>query len=459
MEAFVHALTGQIIPMLLLVSGLYYAAILDLFPLRRLPHIVQTLTRKKERNGVSPLRSLTLALAGTLGVGNIVGVTSAIALGGVGAVFWMWISAIAVMLLKYAEVLLGVKYRQKSEKGWHGGAPYYIKEGLSRRGKPRLGKLLASVFALLCLLDSFTTGGAIQSSAVAGALEGVTGFPPLICGLILAILTGLVLISGRDTLFRATELLVPFMCGGYILLSLACILRRPEDFLPALGKIFEDALSPKSAAGGIFGFLLSRSVRFGTMRGLLSNEAGCGTSPFAHATAETSSPVEQGFYGIFEVFVDTLLLCSMTAVVVVMQIDSLDFSLSPIMLAIRAYSSFFGGFAARCVELFLALSVALFGFATFLCWAHYGTECLAYLGIGKRRQLVYIVCFSAVIALGAQGTPMAIWNFSDLIIALMLALHVPLLCLFSREVRADTRQYFQISTKNRKRRRKFTKSS
>ncbi len=459
MDALVHILTGRFIPLLLLLSGIYYAAALDFFPLRRAGHIVRTLTRKSSKKGVSPLRSLTLALAGTLGVGNIVGVTSAIALGGVGAVFWMWVSALAVMLLKYAEVCLGVKYRKTADGHRSGGAPYYIKEVLIKRGMPKLGALLACIFALLCLADSLTTGCAIQSSAIAGALEGVIGLPPLLCGLVLAILTSLVLISGRQTLFRATELLVPFMCGGYILLTLVCVLQNPREFLPALGRIISDALAPKSAAGGIFGFLLSKSVRFGTMRGLLSNEAGCGTSPFAHAAAETDSPVEQGFYGIFEVFVDTILLCSMTAVVVVMRIEELDLSLSPIMLAIKAYSGFFDGNAARAVELFLALAVALFGFATFLCWAHYGLECLSYLRAKRPWQILYIIIYAAVIAFSALGTPLAVWNLSDLIIAAMLTLHIPILCLFSHEVKADTKQYFAFSPKRVKMRRKFTNSS
>ncbi len=459
-ESLTDFLTGTILPLFLLIAGIFYGIRLHFFPFTYLPVILRVLGRKNPKSGVSPFRSLSLALAGTLGVGNIVGVASAVSMGGAGAVFWMWVSAILAMLLKYAEVFLSQRYRHRTGNAWHGGAPYYIKEGLSAHGFPRLGTILSIAFCVLCIADSFTTGCSIQSAAVARSLQGVIGFPPFLCGLLLAIACFLLLIRGTNAVLRVTDLLVPLMCGGFLFLSIICMAARPHEILPALGKIFREAFTPQSATGGVFGFFLSRAVRFGTMRGLLSNEAGCGTSPFAHAAADADSPVEQGFFGIFEVFVDTILLCTVTAVVIIMNpAGTSAFPDNPVMAAIRAYSSVFRGAASEAIEVFLAFSVLCFGFATLLCWAHYGLECVRWLfGNRKGVRLSYIFTFSAVIFLGAVAAPQFLWNFADLTIALMLFLHVPILCFFSDEVRRETLSYFPILTPNKKRIREFTKS-
>jgi len=443
LEGINQMLNGRILPFLLLAAGLFYALRLRFFHLRRLPEILRVLTAKNEGSGVSPFRSLTLALAGTLGVGNIVGVASAIALGGAGAVFWMWLSALAAMLLKYAEVLLGLRYRKKVRGEWHGGAPYYIKEGLARRGARGLGIILAALFAVLCILDSFMTGCSIQSAAVSSALEGVLRIPSAVSGVILAVICTALLMRGTGAVMRVTELLVPVMCGGFLILSFFCMAARPREIWPALGLIFRDALRPEGAVFGVGGFLLSRAVRFGTMRGLLSNEAGCGTSPFAHAAADVKSPVEQGFWGIFEVFVDTILLCTVTAIVIIMNFDAVsELSGNPMMLAIRAYSCAFGGVWARFVEGFLALSILCFGFATLLCWAHYGLECVGYLSGKKRYRTLYILLFALMIFLGATAAEGALWNIADFVIGAMILIHVPLLCFFSGEVLRETEGYF-----------------
>lgn len=443
LEGINQMLNGRLLPFLLLAAGLFYAARLRLFHLRRLPAILRVLTQRQEKGGVSPFRSLTLALAGTLGVGNIVGVASAIALGGAGAVLWMWVSALAAMLLKYAEVVLGLRYRKREGGAWHGGAPYYIKEGLSRRGMGRLGAALAVIFAVLCILDSFTTGCSIQSAAVASALSGVMGVSPIFSGLVLAVVCAVLLTKGVSAVMRVTELLVPIMCGGFLFLSLWCMAVRPHEILPALSLIFKDALRPEGAVFGVGGFLLSRGVRFGTMRGLLSNEAGCGTSPFAHATADAKSPVEQGFWGIFEVFVDTILLCTVTAIVIIMNFDTVSgLSGDPMMLAIRAYSASFGGAWSVIIEGFLGVSILCFGFATLLCWAHYGLECIGYLSGKKRYRRFYIWIFAVCIFLGATVAQDALWNVADLVIGAMILIHVPFLCLLSGEVLSETEGYF-----------------
>ena len=443
LERINEVLSGLFLPALLLTAGLFYALRLRFFHLFRISTLIKVLTKKNTRSGVSPFRSLTLALAGTLGVGNIVGVASAIALGGAGAVFWMWLSSLAAMLLKYAEVLLGMRYRTREGGAWRGGAPYYIKEGLARRGRPSVGLFLAMLFAFLCLLDSFTTGCSIQSAAVASALHGVMGVPTTVSGTLLALMCAFLLVKGTGTVMRVTEILVPLMCGGFLFLSVWCMALRPQEILPSLGLIFRSALSPVSAASGVGGFFLSRAVRFGTMRGLLSNEAGCGTSPFAHAVADTHSPVEQGFWGIFEVFVDTVLLCTVTAVVILMNFEAAEgYFGDPMMMAIRAYSAPFGGVWKQAVEGFLGLSILCFGFATLLCWAQYGLACVDFLTKKAVCRKFYIGTFAAAVFWGAVTAQNFVFEIADLVIGLMLLLHVPLLCLFSSEVLRETEKYF-----------------
>ena len=442
-EKINEVLSGLLLPILLLSAGLFLAVRLRFFHLFQLSTIIRVLTRKNKRSGVSPFRSLTLALAGTLGVGNIVGVASAIALGGAGAVFWMWLSALAAMLLKYAEVVLGVRYRRRVGGAWRGGAPYYIKEGLSRRGAPRVGIVLAGFFAILRLLDSFTTGCSIQSAAVASALGGVMGIPKAISGILLAVVCAFLLEKGMGTVMRVTEILVPLMCAGFLFLSVFCMAIRPQGILPALGLIFKDAFAPASAASGIGGFFLSRAVRFGTMRGLLSNEAGCGTSPFAHAAADTASPTEQGFWGIFEVFVDTLLLCTVTAIVILMNFEAVGgYAAEPMMMAIRAYSAPFGGAWKQAVEDFLGTSVLCFGFATLLCWAQYGLASVDFLTAKVAYRRLYVGAFAVAVLWGAVTAQDFVFEVADLVIGLMILLHVPILCLFSGEVLGETEKYF-----------------
>ena len=442
-ETVNYLLNGTVLPIMLLVAGTFYAVRLGFFHVRKIPTICKVLTAPRNGDGVSPFRSLTLALAGTLGVGNIVGVASAIALGGAGSIFWMWVCAFAAMLLKYAEVVLGVKYREKAGGIFRGGAPYYIKNGLSLRGFRGLGGALAAVFSVLCIADSFTTGCSIQSAAVSSALHGVMNIEPHIGGLFLAVVCGVLLIRGRETVMRVTEYLVPLMCGGFLFLSLWCMAANADDILPAFALIFDKAFESDSAAGGIGGFFVGRAVRFGMVRGLLSNEAGCGTSPFAHAAADTKSPVEQGFWGIFEVFVDTILLCTVTAVVVIMNLDKvMGFSGDPMMMAIHAYSCGFRGVWATLVQTFLGISVLCFGFATFLCWAQYGLACVEFFSPKKRYQYIYILLFSLTVFWGAVAAPEAVWNIADLSIGLMVLLHVPILCVFSGEVRRETVNYF-----------------
>ncbi|MBE6596107.1 MAG: sodium:alanine symporter family protein [Ruminococcaceae bacterium] len=434
-------LLGVAVPVLLMAVGIYYTVLLGAFHILKPKKVLSVLFKRNSSEGTSPFQAVTLALAGTLGVGNIVGVSAAIALGGFGSIFWMWISALCAMILKYAEILLAVKHRRFDSDGQpHGSAMHYITDYFRSISLKRIGTFIASVFAVLCVVNSLTMGSMIQSNAVSDALEGVFHISPILCGALLCLVTALVTSRGVRGISRLTEILVPTMALGYIIISVYILFVKREKLIPSFKLIFDDAFNSGAALGGIGGFLSSRALRFGTMRGVISNEAGCGTAPTAHAASNTKSAVEQGFWGIFEVFADTILLCTMTALVVIVSYDSLKLKGSWIMLTIDAYSAVLGGFAG----VFLALSVLAFGFATILCWAHYGMESVEYLSGRKsaitKRCFILVYCLSTLI--GSIAASESVWQIADLAIGAMTLINLPVLCLMSKEVRDETRLYF-----------------
>lgn len=433
-------ISGVLTPAVLMGCGVVFLLYLRGGPVRHLRTVVRAMTRRERRDGISPFRALTLALAGTLGVGNIVGVASAIALGGAGAIFWMWVSAAVAMILKYAEIVLAVRHRRTDARGHHtGGAMYYIRDGLAARHRPRLGGALAAVFAVLCIADALCMGCVIQVNAVAHAFRGVFGVPLAVSGLVLMLLCLLLVGRGAARLSFLTERLVPLMTGGYLLLSVAVLVLRADAIPAALAGIVRDAFTPQSAAGGVLGFVLHRGIRYGTMRGLLSNEAGCGTAPIAHAAADTKSPVEQGFWGLFEVFVDTILLCTVTALVILVEPHVLTaYAGDGIMVTIGAYAAALGQGAAC----FLAVAVLLFGFATVLCWSHYGTCCLSYLTGHPAASAAYHIAVCLSVLIGALVAPDSVWDIADLAIGTMTLINCGVLLLMRREIRDETVRYF-----------------
>lgn len=429
---------GVLTPPALMGCGLWFLLYLRGGPLAHLRQVCHVLMRRDRAAGISPFRALTLALAGTLGVGNIVGVASAIAMGGAGAILWMWVSAAVAMILKYAEVVLAIRHRRRDAAGvLYGGAMYYIRDIFEVRRHPRVGAGLAAVFACLCVLDALSTGCVIQMNAVSQAWEGVFGLEPWLCGLILTVTC--LFFVGRDVnrLSFLTERLVPLMTGGYLILSVVVLILRAEALPQAFCKIFRDAFTPQSAAGGVLGFLLNRGVRYGTMRGLLSNEAGCGTAPIAHAASNTKSPTEQGFWGIFEVFVDTILLCTMTALVILVQPGGLADDVG-VMMTIDAYTAVLGEGAGW----FLAMAVLLFAFATVICWSHYGAECLRYLTTRRWIQTLYRAVTCSAVMFGALSAPERLWDAADFAIGTMTLINLTVLILARQEIRRETRMYF-----------------
>ena len=438
-------IVSVITPILLMASGLYFSFRLKFFYLRHPVKIIRSMLSRPKKDGISPFRAVTLALAGTLGVGNIAGVASSIAIGGFGSVFWMWISALVAMVLKYAEIVLAISHRRISGGEYHGGASYYIEDFFSKKLKIGFGKAFGGFFAVLCIVNAITMGGMIQANAVSASFEGVLKIPSWVIGAILAILCIVVITGNAKWISAFSEKTVPLMTAGYILLSVAVLAARREHIGEAFALIIKDAFSFNSAAGGIIGFVLSRGLKAGTMRGLMSNEAGCGTAPTAHASAECESPAAQGFWGIFEVFVDTILLCTLTALVIIVAILSgngeiLAQGANPMMMAIRAYSAVLGGWS----EYYMTVSVLLFAFATMICWAHYGKESIAYLTAKKAPVTVYIVLYSLFVFIGAISTPSWAWLAADLALGVMTIINIAVIVPQSGEVKKETEKFFKF---------------
>lgn len=419
------------VPMFLIVSALWLAAKLRIGALFSPVGILRVIRSERGKGGTSPFRALTVALAGTLGVGNISGVAVAVALGGPGAIFWMWISAFAAMVVKYSETVLAVCHRRSDSRGNYGGAPYYIRYGLKNR---ICGRAAAAVFAVVCIGASLMTGGVIQANAVAEAFSGLFSVPPAICGVLLAALAAPVLFGGAKKTADMTMRLIPVMTLAYIIMSLYIIISNISAVPGILSQIVRCAFAPAPAAGGAAGFLFSSPVRYGVTKGLFSNEAGCGTSTMAHASSDVKSPAVQGVYGIIEVFVDTVLLCTMTGLVLLIAYGA-SAPADPgggVMLALGAFSDAFGAPAAH----FLALSVFLFAYATIITWAFYGRECVRYLTHDSRVcRTIYTVLYCASVAAGAAAAPALVWQLADLSVSLLLIVNTSCVLALSETVR------------------------
>ena len=434
-------LTGGLIPPMLLLTGIFFCIYLRGYPWRA-PRKMLSAMRGGGEGKTSSFSAMMLALAGTLGVGNIVGVANAIAVGGAGAVFWMWVSALLAMILKYAEILLSVSHRRVDCKGnFFGGAVYYIRDCFLSHRRARLAVIVPAAFAVLMVVDALSMGCVIQVRAVGETLQEVVGIPTVYSGILLVILTLPLLMRGTKEISALTEYLVPIMTAGYVILSVAVLVLRRDALGDAFRLILRDALTPDSALGGVSGFLLSRALRVGTMRGLLSNEGGCGTAPTAHARADAQSPAHQGVWGIFEVFADTIVLCTATALVIL--VSGVDVSVGGVMTTVTAYSSVLGGFA----NWFLSAAVFCFGYATLLCWGSYGMESVRFLSQKKRWRVLYILAFGLCTFFGARSAPEAVWNIADFAIAALTSINLCALFCLRQKVREETLFFVQKEKK------------
>lgn len=355
---------------------------------------------------ISPFSALATALAATVGTGNIVGVSLAIIMGGPGAIFWMWVAAIFGMATKFAEVTLALAYREKRSGSFVGGPMYYIEKGLKN-------KKLAKAFALFASIAVFGIGNSTQSNAIAGVLRDNFGVSTLVTGLVLSIFAGIVIVGGISTISKVTGKLVPFMSLFYILGSIWIIFLNRANLIPSIESIFVGAFAPMSVAGGVAGITVRSVISAGVARGVFTNEAGLGSSPMAHASAATDHPIRQGLWGITEVFVDTMIICSLTALVILTTgVDrSVGVDARSLVASAFASTSSIGG-------LILSLGISLFAFSTILGWAYYGELASSYLfgeGIKKYYRIVYVI----FVFVGANMDLGLAWTVSNILNGLM----------------------------------------
>lgn len=383
---------------------------------------------KKSGGDISPARAMCIALAGTLGVGNISGVASAIAIGGAGAVFWMWISSLFAMFIKYAETVLALGHRRLSN-GRHGGAYFYMSD-MGAKGSARL-------FALLCLASSLMLGSSIQSNSAAVCIESLLGTDRAVIGIFLCIAVFLMISGGLRRIADFVSVAIPVISIFYVLMSLYIIISNIGILPKIISEIFEAALGKRAFGGGILGFITSRAVSLGVTRGIVSNEAGCGTAPIAHSSSASTEPVVQGIFGMLEVFIDTGVLCSMTALsVLIAKEKGVALSSDGMATALAAFEAFipFSG-------IFMTVTVMVFVFATILCWFYYGSECLYFLcGRGIKA---YRYIYSAAVLLGAALPTEGLWGVSDLVVSLMTALNIFYIMKGLPELWRETDRYFQ----------------
>lgn len=413
---------GVLTPLALCFSGVFFLVLLRAFPLLHPQKTLLAIRGSGREETLRALRGLCMALSGTLGVGNIAGVALAIGLGGAGSVFWMWISAALAMFLKYAEIVLALVFRGKEASG----AMAYMKVAFGKR----VGGIMAGAFGALCLLSALLLGSMLQANAIAECAKGMLHIPPLLTGIILCLFAAPVIVGGAKSISRVTSWLIPLLTLGYFLLSLFIVLANASALPSVFARIFRSAFSPAAASGGILGFLCSEGVRYGVARGLLSNEAGCGTAPLAHAEAKTS-PVGQGVLGMVEVFVDTMVLCTVTAVVILLAFEELPLSFGGGILAIMAYGKMAGSWASY----FVGISLILFAYGTVICWAYYGERSALYLSGGKEgAKRGYFALFCLLLLLGCLFSSSFVWGLTDSLLSLMTLLNVSALLRLSPTV-------------------------
>ena len=404
------ALSGVLLPAVLLVAGLYLGWRIRFFYILHPIRTIRDIRDAAGVGGVSPMRALSVALAGTLGVGNITGVATAIACGGAGAVFWMWVCALLVMSVKYAEVYLSQVYRAPEGIG---GAMYYMRDGL-RKILGKGSSVLAAGFALLITANSLLTGTVVQVDAAAGVVtELFPMIPAIACGIGFAVLAAITAAGGLKRVSDLTVRLIPALSTVYIVISAVCVIRSADALPGAFRLIFNGAFTPNAAGGGILGFGINSAVRFGVTRGIFSNEAGCGTAPSAHAAANAKSPHHQGCMGIFEVFADTVVLCTVTALVILT--SGITPSEDGMISALAAFAAS-GGHASAAI---IGISVILFAFATVICQSYYGIGAIHYLTRSPLARRAYIGLLAISSILGSVISAHLMWGIADLIIAIM----------------------------------------
>jgi alanine or glycine:cation symporter, AGCS family len=439
-EALVSTLSavvwGPIMLTLLVGTGLYLTIMLKGMQFRVLPHALRLIFSKDKHDegDISHFAALMTALAATVGIGNIVGVATAITLGGPGAVFWMWVTGLVGMATKYSEAVLAVKYREKGAHGMRGGPMYYLSKGA---GLPWLGTL----FAVFTACAAFGIGNMTQSNATAKILETTFQIPTEATGIILTLLTGLVIIGGIKAIGKFTSFIVPFMIITYVACCLWVLALNVNAIPEAFGLIFYHAFNPSAASGGFVGATIAAAMRYGIARGVFSNESGLGSAPIAAAAARTNDPVKQALVSMTQTFIDTLVVCTMTALVI-LTATSWTQGISAGELTSASMAETLGSTGGVIV----AIATAFFAFSTLIGWSYYGEKAIEYL-FGSKPITVYRVVFTVAVMVGAVTSLEFVWNFSDLMNGLMAIPNLIGLLLLSKVIKQETERYFSTQRK------------
>ena len=431
--------------------GLVLSVRTGFLQIRKFPYAMKItlgrMLKKKEASdgAMTPFQAVCTALAATVGTGNIAGVAGAIVIGGPGAVFWMWISALLGMCTKFSEVTLAVHFREVNEDGEYVGGPmYYIKNGLAKHWH-----FLAYLFAAFGVLTVFGTGNATQVNTITTAIdsalfnynvigEGSVKTLNLIIGIVLAILIALILLGGIKRIGQVTERLVPFMAVLYILLALGIIVLNIGHIPAVFASIFKGAFSPASVTGGVVGSFFM-SMKKGVSRGIFSNEAGLGTGSIAHACADTRKPVKQGFFGIFEVFVDTIVICTLTALVILCSGVPVGYGAAAgAELTISGFTAVYGNW----VSIFTAVAMCCFAFSTIIGWGLYGARCIEFL-FGTRVNKPFMLVYSLVAIVGATMDLGLMWSIAETFNGLMAIPNLIAVFLLSGVVVKMVKEYFE----------------
>lgn len=401
-------LWGTPLLILLLGTGIFLTYKLKLIQVRKIFSSFALLFKKNEGEGdISPFQALTTALAASIGTGNIVGVATAIAAGGPGALFWMWVTAGFGMATKYSEAVLAVRYRVKKDSGEVAGGPmYYLEKGLNQ-------KWLGILFAFFGAIASFGIGNMVQVNSIADALNAAFRVPPLITGITVAIATAAVIIGGIKNIGKVTGFMVPIMAGGYIVGCIVILLFNITSIPEAFRLIFKNAFTGTAALGGFAGSTVMMAIKSGVARGIFSNEAGLGSAPIAQAAAQTNAPAQQGLVSMLDTFIDTIIVCTFTGLVLITT-GAWESGLNGAELTAQAFNRGLPGFGGYIVT----FGIIFFSYSTILGWSYYGEKCLEYL-TGHKVVTIYRIIYVGVIIVGAISKLNLVWNLADVMNALM----------------------------------------
>ena len=431
---------GPPLLVLLVGTGIYLTIRLGLLQVLRLPKAFKLIFAEDKGEGdISSFAALATALAATVGTGNIVGVATAIKTGGPGALFWMWIAAFFGMATKYSEGLLAIKFRTLDDQGNVSGGPmYYITHGFSGKWQT-IAKPLAYFFAFAGVLVAWLGIGTFsQVNSITASLQNSFDWSPKIVSIILALITAAIIFGGIQSISKVSEKVVPFMAGLYILAALVVIFTNFNQLLPVLGMVFQSAFTGKAAVGGFAGATVMVAMRLGIARGVFSNESGLGSAPIAAAAAKTEEPVEQGLISMTGTFIDTIIICTLTGLAILVT-GQWSGNLEGAPMTQAAFSSVFGTFG----EIALTLSLVLFAFTTILGWSYYGERCFEFIFKSTKFLPLYRLIFVVMVALGGYLTLDVVWKIADIVNGLMALPNLIALLVLSPIIFKETKSYFE----------------